>query len=243
MKWKDHRRLISAATQLHNVPPSTYKGLMDGVIYPDKTNSWRKEKGKRLESHHHPDKDKIVKLIWKARKHWLKGKEKDAGFHLGRALHYIHDGCVSKGFIGMSHGVNENIIHSLDLHENVFDSGIQNSRSDPFFIRKLVWQVTPQSPEKAIDNASYATASLIKAVLNYQAIPPELAEDYKNACIRHTKYLQTGIGICLAIILLAIFTNSMRLILFSPVLGFIVVKMDNGYYQTKKKWNWFNKEI
>ncbi len=188
MKWKDHRRLIGAATQFHHVPPYTYKGLMDGVIYPDKTNSWRRENGNRMESHHHPDKDKIVKLIWKARKHWLKGKEIDAGFHLGQALHYIHDGYVSKGFIGMSHEANENAIHSMDLHETVIDSGIRDSRSDPFFIEKLVWQVTPQSPEKAIDSALYITSSLIKSVLNYQTIPAELAEDYKNARMRHAKY-------------------------------------------------------
>ena len=243
MKWKDHRRLINVTIQRHHVSQNAYRGLIEGVVYPDKNNRWRKEHDYRLESHHHPSKEKIVRLIWKARINWLNGNESNAGFHLGRALHYIHDGYVSKGFIGISHDSNENIIHSMDLHETFVDSGIRDSRSDPFFIEELVWNVTPQSPEKAIDSASYITASLIKAVLNYQTTPTELTEDYKNACIRHTKFLETGIGICLAIFLLAIFTNSMQLILFSPVLGFIVVKMDNRYYLIEKKWNWFNKKI
>ncbi len=240
MKWKDHRRLISAVTQCHRVPSSSYKGLMEGVIYPDLTNSWRSKHGKRLESHHHPQKSKIVKLILQARTYWLEGKENDAGFQLGRALHYIHDGLVDKGFMGLFHSSNENKIHALNLSDNNVDLGLRDSLSDPFYIEDVVQSIAPQNPEKAFDTASYITASLIKAVLNYQTIPSGLAEEHKSACLKHAKYLKAGIGICLVSFLLAVFINSMQLILFSPVLGYITVKMDYGYYQTEKKWNWFN---
>ena len=203
MKWKDHRRLILAAKEKNHVPYSTYKGLMEGVIYPDKTNSWRRNHGKRLESHHHPNKGKIVKLILQSRIHWLEGKENDAGFQLGRALHYIHDGLVSKGFIGLFHSSNENKIHSMNLNDNKVDLGLRDSLSDPFYIEDVVQNMAPQNPEKAIDKALYITASLIKAVLNYQTIPSELVEEYKCACLKHTKYLKAGIGFCIVTLLLA----------------------------------------
>lgn len=240
MKWKDHRRLIGAATQRHHVSPFTYKGLMEGVVYPDKTNSWRKKHGKRLESHHHPDTDKIIKLIWQARRHWLNGKENDAGFQLGRALHYIHDSLVSKGFLGWSHDSNENEINTLHINENALYAGIVDSECDPFYAERLVHYSSPQSPEKALEMASYITASLIKAVLNYQEIPLALEEESKIASIQHTKYQKAGIGTGLIIFLLAIFINSVQLILFAPVLGFIVIKMDGRYYRTEKKLKWFN---
>jgi len=232
--------LIGAATRCHRVSPSAYKGLMEGVIYPDKTNSWRRKHGKRLESHHHPNKGKIIKLILQARKYWLEGKENDAGFQLGRALHYIHDGLVSKGFIGLFHDSNENKIHTMNLYDKNFDLGLRDSLSNPFYVEDVVQNTAPQDPEKAIETASYITASLIKAVLNYQIISPELVEEYKSVCIQHKKYLKAGICVCFLIFLLAIFLNSMQLILFSPIVGFITVKMDYGYYRIEKKWNWFN---
>lgn len=238
MKWKDHKRLIVAATQQHHVPPHTYTGLLDGVVNPDKTNTWLKNQGKPLESHHNPDTDKIIKLIWQARRHWLDGKENDAGFQLGRALHYIHDSLVSKGFLGWSHDSNENEINSLDINNNALYAGIADSRCDPFYVETLVNYSSPQSPEKALEMASYTSASLIKAVLNHQAMPPELEEEYNYAKMRHRNYLKAGIGAGLAILLAAIFVNSMQIILFAPVLGFIVVKMDSGYYRIEKIWKW-----
>ncbi len=151
MKWKDHRRLIIAAAQKQYVPTATYRGLLEGVIYPDKTNSWRKEHGKSLESHHNPNADKIVNLIRQARRFWLNGKEFDAGFQLGQALHYIHDGLVSKGFTGLFHDSNENKIQTMNLHENIIDSAIKDSKSDPFYVEDLVQRVSSQEPEKAFD--------------------------------------------------------------------------------------------
>ncbi len=239
MKWKDHRRLIGVATQRHPVSPFTYKGLMEGVVYPDKTNSWRDKHGIRLESHHHPDTNKIIKLIWRARRHWLDGKENDAGFQLGQALHYIHDSLVSKGFLGWSHDSNENEINTLNINANALYAGIVDSNCDPFYVEKLVHYSSPQSPEKALEIASYITASLIKAVLNHQAMPPELEEEYAYAKMQHSNYLKAGIGAGFATLLIAVFINSMQLILLAPILGFITVKMDSGYYRIEKIWHWF----
>ncbi len=239
MKWEDHKRLIMAATQQHRVPPHTYTGLLNGVVYPDKTNNWLKNQGKPLQSHHNPDTNKIIKLIWQARRHWLNGKENDAGFQLGQALHYIHDCLVSKGILGLSHDLNENKINTLYINNNALYAGIADSRCDPFYVEKLVYCNSPQSPEKALEIAAYTTASLIKAVLNHQAMPPELEEEYNYAKMRHTNYLKAGIGAGFAILLVAVLINSIQLILFAPVLSFIVVKMDSGYYRIEKIWKWF----
>jgi len=194
-----------------------------------------------LESHHNPSDSKIVELIWQARRFWLDGKENDAGFQLGRALHYIHDGLVSKGFMGLFHGSNESKIQTLNISENILDSGIKDSRSDPFYVEDLVRSVSWKKPDEAIDRASYITAYLIKAVLNHQkTIPTGLKEKYKDACIQHAKYQKAGI--CGGIVLFSIgaFISYIGLILFAPILGFIIVKMDSEYYRVGKKWKWFN---
>ena len=213
MKWKDHRRLILAATQKHRVPYSTYNGLMKGVIYPDETNSWRKMQGERLESHHNPDPDKIIKLIWQARRNWLNGEENNAGFYLGRALHYIHDGSVGKGFLGLFHDSNENKINEIIINENILFSGINDSKCDPFYIEYLICSIKSQSPEKAIDRATYITASLIKAVFNNQSIPIEAEEEYKKASARRKN-----------------------------LIGYLISKIDSNWFKIEKKWKWFNKD-
>jgi hypothetical protein len=87
------------ATSEYHVPLHTYNGLLEGVIYPDKTNTWLKSRGKAMKPHHRINTGKIIKLIWRARRDWLKNNEKDVGFQLGQALHYVHDGCVSKGIL------------------------------------------------------------------------------------------------------------------------------------------------
>ncbi len=213
MKWKDHTRLIIAATQQHNVPYSTHKGLMEGVIYPDKTNSWRNKQGKRMEFHHHPDKEKIIKLIWRARRCWLNGDENKAGFQLGCALHYIHDGVAGKGFLGLFHGSNENKLREIDINYQILSSGINESRSNPFYIENLVLSVQPENPEKALDRASYITAFLIKGVFSQECIPIEVENEYKQACIERRNVLVR---------------------IFSMIRG--------NYESIEKKWKWFNNE-
>jgi hypothetical protein len=213
MKWEDHKRLIMAATRQHHVPLHTYKGLLDGVVYPDKINASLKNQGRHLESHHNPDADKIIKLIWKARRYWLNGKENDAGFQLGGALHYIHDSLVSKGFLGCSHDSNEEEINKLNINNNSLLAGIADSRCDPFYAERFAYYSSSNDPEKALEIASYATASLIKAVLNHQATPPELEAEYDYAKMRHTNYLKAALGAGSAIFFVAIFINFLQLIL------------------------------
>lgn len=220
MKWKDHIRIIRAATQKQHVPAATYRGLLAGVIYPDKTNSWRKEHGKLMESHHNPDNDKIMNLIWQARRFWLNGRENDAGFQLGQALHYIHDGLISKGFIGLFHDSNERKIQTLDIHENIIESAMKDSKSDPFYVEDLLQRVSSQGPEKAFETATYITASLIRTVFNHQSIPDGLKDEHRNVHIQRSNYRKAGIIGGAILLLTSIF--------------------DSGYYRIEKKWKWFN---
>jgi hypothetical protein len=240
MKWKDHRRLITAVTQKQNVPLAAYRGLLEGVIYPDKINSWRKENGESLESHHNPSTEKISDLITHARLFWLKGEENDAGFQLGQALHYIHDGLVSKGLAGLFHDSNENKIQILDIHEKIIESAMKDSISDPFYVEELVRRVSSQESEKAFETATYITASLIRAVMNHQTIPTGLEDEYRNAYTQHSKYLKAGITGGAVLFLTGVFINSILLIIFAPILSIIIAKTDRSYYRIEKKWKWFN---
>jgi len=182
MKWADHLRLIRAVTNQYNVPLLTYNGLLDGVVYPDIINDRNKKSGKRLYPHHHPDKDNIIKLIWKSRMHWLTGREKAAGFELGCALHYIHDGVAGKGFLGLFHGSNEKKLRTIDINCQIISSGINESNSDPFCIEELILSINPKKPAEALDRASYITAFIIKGVFNYNEVPLEVKNEYERVC-------------------------------------------------------------
>ncbi len=247
MKWKDHQRLIKVATRLHYVPLPVYKGLLDGVIYPDKLNTWLKNQGRPMEPHHYHNSAKIMKLIWLARKDWLKNNDYDAGFLLGKALHYIHDSYVSKGFLGLFHESNEEKINSITIKNCSLYSGINDSKCDPVYIEKIIESITSQDPEHALNGATYVTASLIKAVFNREAASVQLNEEFDLARIKHKKYLNAGIGAGIIILLLGAiphlsFNQSIQVILFAPVLGFLIIKMDSKYYKMEKKLNWFKIE-
>ncbi len=244
MKWKDHKRLIKAATNEHHVPLSTYKGLLDGVIYPDKINIWLKNQGRPMERHHYHNTAKIMKLIWRSRREWLKNNETDAGFLLGQALHYIHDSYVSKGFLGLFHESNENKINSLTIKNDSLCSGINDSKCDPVYIEKIIESIKSQNPEDALNGATYVTASLIKAVFNREAASVELKGEFNLARIEHKKYLKTGIVAGIITLLLGAISHlssfqSIQVILFALVLGFVIVKMDRKYYKIEKQVNWF----
>ncbi len=216
---EDHKRLIHEATLHHRVPYSTYKGLMNGVIYPDMNNSYRLRKRsgnyyKGFESHHNPEKEKIIRLIWNGRSYWLDGMENDCGFLLGQALHYIHDGVVGKGILGLFHDSNEKKINNFSVDDKVLSSGINESLCDPIYVENLIHSISPQNPQKAIDKASYITASLIKAVCNNQSIPPEVEREYIKAVDER-----------------------------KSILGFIISKIDSrNYNRIEKRWKWFNNE-
>ena len=242
MKWKDHQRLIRVATGEHHVPLGTYNGLLEGSIYPDKTNTWLKSRGKAMKPHHHINTGKIIKLIWRARRNWLNNNENDAGFQLGQALHFIHDGYVSKGILGLYHDSNEEKLNTIPINKNILYSGINDSRSDPIYIENLIHLIKPQNPEQALDNATYVTASIIKAVFNSKTVPIELEEQFCTARLKHKKYVNAAIGTGIIIFVLGAALNSMQLIIFAPVLGFVITKMDSEYFLLKKKSNWFKME-
>lgn len=247
MKWKDHQRLIKVATRLHYVPLPVYKGLLGGVIYPDKINTWLKNQGMPMERHHYHNTAKIMKLIWLARREWLKNNENEAGFLLGQALHYIHDSYVSKGFLGLFHESNEEKINTITIKNCSLYSGINDSKCDPIYIEKIIESITSQDPEHALNGATYVTASLIKAVFNRKAASAELKKEFDLARLEHKKFLNTGIAVGIIILLLGAifhlsFFQSMQVISFAPIPGFLIVKMDSKYYRIEKKLNWFKIE-
>lgn len=219
MKWVDHKRLISMATRYYHVPSPTYAGLMSGVIYPDKTNNWRRDNNIIAESHHNPSADKILGHVWKARRHWINGDENNAGFQLGCALHYIHDGFAGKGFLELFHDKNENEINTLAINTSFLESAMNDSKSDPFFVERLVHDVSPKDPKDALNDAAYASLAIIKSVLNHQQMPSTLEEKYTELAGRHERFRG-------AVAIGCILTLAMGFVV-SPLIGFFLVNPPN----------------
>ncbi len=247
MKWSDHKRLINAATQGHRVPLPAYQGLMHGVIDPDKNpeQSLRISKSgipyQVTEAHHRPDMDKIKKEIWQARRFWLAGEEYNTGFQLGRALHYIHDGLVGKGFLGLSHDSNESRIRYIAVNNDAVDKGLTDSKNDPLFIERLINDISPQDPEHALNRAAYITAAILKSVFGQRTVPPETETEYARAVVRHNDFIMAGMIAGLIVFAMgAFYGHYIAAALASVVISYVIIHFDERFYDLKKKREWFS---
>ena len=106
MKWRDHLRIARAIARISDLPA---KELADGSIAPDRVRV-------RYERHH-GNLSAAMHQLRLARKSLLsRGTRKKptdlfkAVFHIGMALHQIHDSCTRKEFLGLFHGSVEEAI-------------------------------------------------------------------------------------------------------------------------------------
>lgn len=123
--WEVHRNLTKAAISKLGITlnKEIYNGLFEGIIDPDKvpdkvlwtyiTKSGRVRISTSYTTHHEPFKN-LINYYFNLSLYYLrKGDEFKAGFMLGRALHYIQDGALSKKryFIFNIHNEEEKIMN------------------------------------------------------------------------------------------------------------------------------------
>jgi hypothetical protein len=82
-----HKKLAIFIGEKFSIPEEFRSDLIKGSLDPDR----KKSIFKRREPHHFGREKDIENYLWKARRNFIKGKEKECCYYLGFALHFVED--------------------------------------------------------------------------------------------------------------------------------------------------------
>jgi len=245
MKWRTHITLVKPIVVLLNLTIDVYNMLLVGVIAPDKL--------REPFSRHHGDegKDKAIKEMWKARKYFLKGDQINAYYHLGRALHYVHDVCIGREPSRLKHEMLEYDIDITvrEMMDEVVESikqGLKNKVRDPVELENSIWSIKARRDiTEIILNAAYMTGLLVSSVLNKDLCPKEYIDSYERR-VKYEVISIIGAGIWLGLILELIFSFNPPIILSMILIGltyFVFKLLRKPYEDAKKRLLWYGIKI
>ncbi len=122
--------------------------MLAGAVEPDKHHEVRKDhRGLLRRVRHHGSPDHVILMfIWKARKAYLEGDYEEASRDMGRALHYIQDRSVAKGWRGRAHDRREAAVAARPVPVRAITIGMEGAVSSPWFVRDCV-QATKERGE------------------------------------------------------------------------------------------------
>ena len=250
MKWRTHIAIARAISRSLNLPKDLEKALSQGSIEPDKHPDKVLRVGRRgrvysaSAPHHNPELGVIMKHVWNARLAYLRGDDFQAMISLGRALHYIQDKSVSKGFLGLSHEKREEELLSQPILEDAIEKGIRIAVSSPHFVKKCIKNVKPKkSLDEILNQACICSAAVAKAVIGEKTPSKELVENFKSAKERYRKRtIPIAIGVFGAISIASIIMQNFLYIIFGIIAGYIIQRLDLKYHYLKEEAKWFGIE-
>jgi hypothetical protein len=234
MKWKTHTAIARAISKSLDLPKDLEKALSQGSIEPDKYPD-------TSASHHDPELEVIMKHIWNARLAYLSGDNFQAMKSLGRALHYIQDKSVSKGFFGLSHDSREDDISYQTIPENAIERGIYIAICSPHYVKKCIKNVKPKKNlDEIMNQACMYSAAIAKAVIGDKTPSNELVENFKSAKERYRKRtIPVAIGTFGVISIASIIMQNFLYIIFGILAGYIIQRLDLKYHYLKEETKWF----
>lgn len=187
---------------------------------------------RRVRHHTIGNRGRTMKRLWKARKCWLKGKPIEAAFHLGYALHYIQDTCVSAG----NHEADEAQMRSIPVPVQAIDAAAAAVKPSPSFLEQTLRRIAPSPPQLAVENASVASAFAAAAVFAPEEPPSALVEAVEAKRPKHRLLTLSAAVSALAGIALAFTSIAASIPALAAAL--ILYAMDGNYrkLQTERKW-------
>ncbi len=172
MKWRNHLDIADAVADALELPPHRKEILRQASIEPDKHGERvlhfdrRGEPYLRWMRHHHPEAEVIEAMAWKARHAFLEGREDDAVWCVGKALHFLQDDCVSIGALGTRHDSSEEAISELRLSRETVVSGVQGAKVSVNFMRECLRSIRPcRDPTTALNRAALFSGALAASIL------------------------------------------------------------------------------
>ena len=247
MRWRTHIAIARAISRSLDLPKDLEKALFEGSIEPDKYPDKVLRFGRRgrmytaYVPHHEPDLGVVMKHIWSARISYLCGDNVQAMRSLGRALHYIQDKSVSKGFLSLSHNGREEDISLQTIPENVIKEGIRIAVCSPHYVKKVVRDIKPR---KNLDEIMYQaciySAAIAKAVVGGRKPSNELLNNFKSAKERYyRRTIPTAIGVFGVFLITSILTQNPLYTIFGVLAYYITQRLDLKYYSLKEEAKWF----
>jgi len=247
MKWKTHIAIAKAISKSLNLPKDLEKALSQGSIEPDKYPDKVLRVGRRgrvytaSAPHHDPELGIIMKHIWNARLAYLSGDDFHTMKSLGRALHYIQDKSVSKGFLGLSHDKREEELSHQLISEDAIKRGIDVAVCSPHYVKKIIKSVKPRKNiDEIMNQACMCSAAIAKAVIGEKTPSKELVENFKSAKEKYRKRtIPIAVGTFGAISIASIIMQNFLYILFGILAGYIIQRMDFKYHYLREEAKWF----
>jgi hypothetical protein len=247
MRWKNHVDIASAVAERLALSPELRKVLKQGVLQPD----WEGDKVLRLDRnalpyrkrvrHHRARKRFIRGLLWKARLAHLEGREEDAVWCLGRALHYVQDGSVAVGPFHIFHDGREAELGRRKVMPQAMRLGEECALPSPLFVDLCLRSLAPKRSAKAsMYQACLLSSALSCAVLSPPASSLRLAIDTRKAAGRHRAVfipLAVIAGLSSALLLLQLDTP--LLVPISALLAYLILRSDRTYYHLRCESRWF----
>jgi len=131
--------------------------------------------------HHRPEVQVIESLAWKGRLAFLEGREDDAIWCLGKALHFLQDYCVSVGPFGMGHDGCEEAISEYRVSQETVVSAVRGSTVSAAFVRECLRSVRPcRDPMTALNQATIFSGALAASVLRGRTPDRRLLEEWQR---------------------------------------------------------------
>jgi hypothetical protein len=184
VKWKSHRAITREVCAALGLEDHYCELMVAGAVEPDRHHEVRKDKRGlyRRVRHHGSPNSVILMFVWKARMAFLEGDYEEASRDMGRALHYIQDRSVSKGWRGLSHDRREAAVAEVRVPVKAIEIGIEGAVSSPMFIRECILATKEhREPERSIFQASMISAAVAKAVVSDPDPPCGLEEALTRA--------------------------------------------------------------
>lgn len=256
LKWKSHIAIAKAISQSLGFPKDLEKAFSQGSIEPDKhpDRIVRVGRGGRLymdrAPHHNPSLGVVMKHIWNARLSYLDEDNIEAVKSLGKALHYVQDSCVSKGFLGFSHDSREEDLLGQMISEDSIKMGFNVTVCSPYYVKNTIRSVKPSSNLKEImRQACLYSAAITKAVLGEKKPPNKLLVDFGSAKERYRKRtIPIAVGILMVIFLASMIAfvfwhlelwHLALLVASSILVGYVAQRFDLKYHYLKEEAKWF----
>jgi hypothetical protein len=224
--------------------------LVEASVDPDRNPLHMKEneqggrQGVRIR-HHSPPRSEIMKLLWKARIAQLHGREEDAVWCLGRALHYVQDVHVRTGPYMISHDQAESDIGRLRADPSNAVAGAEAAAASPHYVRACMARAKPiRDPRLALDSATLLSSAIASATLSNRSPSPSTRDRWKREGRRH-RFVVLPLAIGLPVVLA--FGAFVVGVPHYSVLGIPVflaaICSDSQYYYDREEARWFGMSL
>lgn len=247
MKWKNHLQIANLVADELSLPRELREVLRQGVIQPDKEGDKvvrfdRQGLPYRQRVRHHKVRWRfIMSLVWKARLAHLEGREEDAVWCLGRAMHYVQDRSVAIGPFGILHDRREAEIGRRKASPESVEVGAIAAAPSPIFVEMCLRTLAPRrSPHAALHQACALSSAMANAVLSDPTPGPMFQHDLLRLQRRHRRLFFPAALLAGAIPLaLAPLLGDPYIAVLSLPLAVGVLMSDLAYRDGKKSARWF----